>query len=133
MATLKYLKCSIPGCHNTVGQHNTLLNKNKQVCEPHRKHRKHEVDKWKLDLGCANKDGHYGFPCVCSTILDPCTLQINHIDGNNDNRDPSNIEVLCGMCHPMVTKLEGHSTKKNQNRKRRLTPADTGIFVGLFD
>jgi hypothetical protein len=133
MVTLTHLKCSIPGCFNTVGQHCKRTNKNKQVCAAHRTHRKHEVDKWKMDAGCANKDGHYGFKCVCSTILDPCTLEINHIDGNNDNRDPSNIEVLCGMCHPLVTKIQGHSKKLNQNKKRRLQPSpDTGLFSGLF-
>jgi len=127
--TLKYLKCSVPNCCNTVGQHSKK--KNKQVCEPHRKKRKGEVDKWKMDQGCANRDGHYGFPCVCKDILDPVTLDINHIDGNNDNRDPSNIEVLCAMCHRLVTIRNEHHLQPNADRKA--TYADTGLFTGLLD
>lgn len=124
MAILKYLKCSLPTCHNTVGQHKE--NQNKQFCHAHRKHRKHEVDKWKMDQGCANRDGHYGFPCVSRTILDPVQLDINHIDGNNTNRDEKNTEVLCKMCHPVVTIRNGHHLTPIGTR--RLTPIDTGLF-----
>jgi hypothetical protein len=117
MATLSYLKCSFPNCNNTVGQH--TKSKNKQVCSAHRSHRKSEVDKWKMHQGCANKDGHYGFPCVCSEILDPVTLDINHIDGNNSNRDDNNIEVLCKMCHTIVTIRNGHHLQPSPDRRTR--------------
>lgn len=127
----KFLKCSFPTCGNTVGQHSKALNKNKQVCEQHRTTRKGEVDRWKLAQGCANHAGHYGFLCSCPTILDPVQLDINHIDGNNDNRDPSNVEVLCAMCHRMVTKLGDHHL--SSNTKRTPVFADTGLFTGLFN
>jgi hypothetical protein len=126
MATLKHLKCSMPNCPNTVGQHSKTRNTSKQVCSAHRTNRKNEVDKWKMQQGCANHNGHYGFPCVCSTILDPATLDINHIDGNNGNRDPSNIEVLCKMCHTKVTMNSGHHLQARPDR--RLKIADTGLF-----
>jgi hypothetical protein len=126
MTTLGYLKCSIPSCSNTVGQHSKTKNTNKQVCSAHRTHRKAEVDKWKTNQGCANKDGHYGFPCVCTSILDPCTLDINHIDGDNGNRNSSNIEVLCKMCHSVVTIRNEHH--KQARPDRRLKIANTGLF-----
>jgi 5-methylcytosine-specific restriction endonuclease McrA len=116
---LPYIRCSFPNCHNTVGQHSKALNKNKQVCSAHRTTRKYEVDVWKLNSGCANKDSHYGFPCVCTTILDSGTLDIHHIDGNNNNRNPDNIEILCKMCHSIVTVRNGHHTRKPA---RSLTP-----------
>jgi hypothetical protein len=126
MATLKHLKCSMPNCPNTVGQHSKTRNTSKQVCSAHRTKRKNEVDTWKMQQGCANHNGHYGFPCVCSTILDPATLDVNHIDGNNGNRDPSNIEVLCKMCHTKVTMNSGHHLQARPDR--RLKIADTGLF-----
>lgn len=126
MATLSYLKCSFPSCTNTVGQHSKTKNTNKQVCSAHRTHRKGEVDKWKMNKGCANKDGHYGFPCVCTVILDPSTLDINHIDGNNGNRDEKNVEVLCKMCHTVVTIRNGHHLQARPDRRTQL--ADTGLF-----
>lgn len=126
MATLKYMKCSMPNCNNTVGQHSAVKNKNKQVCSAHRKRKKAEVDNWKMQQGCANHNGHYGFPCVCSTILDPVTLDINHIDGNNGNRDPSNIEVLCKMCHAIVTIRNEHHLQPSPSRRPKIE--ETGLF-----
>jgi len=120
----------MPNCNNTVGQHNTRHNKNKQVCEPHRKTRKAEVDKWKMDQGCSNNDGHYGFPCVAAHILEPVQLDINHIDGNNDNRAPENIECLCAMCHRLVTIRNDHHLQTNASRKPSF--ADTGLFTDLI-
>lgn len=113
MKRIPKLKCSIPYCTTTVGFHKKNKNgthANKQVCEYHRRRGKAETDIWKLSQGCANKDAHYGFACVSSTILHSATLDINHIDGNNLNRDPKNIEVLCKMCHTVVTINEGHHT-----------------------
>jgi hypothetical protein len=131
MPKLSYLKCSIPNCHNTVGQHKP--GKNKQVCSAHRTHRKNETDKWKMDNGCSNKDGHYGFPCVCSVILDPATLDINHIDGNNMNRDTSNIEILCKMCHTMVTLMNEHHLQPSPSDRRPKIYDPNGLFVGLLN
>lgn len=116
----------MPNCHNTVGEHKS--NKSKQVCSSHRKQRKDEVDAFKLQSGCANSDGlRYGFACVCSNIFHPATLDINHIDGNNLNRDPANIEVLCKMCHTVVTLNQEHhlQTKKST---RRVKVVNNGIF-----
>lgn len=121
-----FLKCSLPFCNNTAGQHDKAKNKNKQVCDPHRKTKKDETDRYKLAQGCSNIDGHYGFECVSKTILDPATLDINHIDGNNMNRDSSNIEVLCKMCHTLVTIRSNHHKKPNEKRANKL--AETGLF-----
>lgn len=123
---LKYLKCSFPGCNRTVGQHSKKYNKNKTVCSAHRKQRKHEVDKWKMDKGCNNRDGHYGFPCVCKNILDPATLDINHISGDNSDRDEKNIEVLCKMCHTLVGLRNNHHLTPAPNRLPIYV--DTGLF-----
>jgi hypothetical protein len=126
MLSIPYLKCSIPSCDKTAGQHCKIKNNNKQVCSAHRTTKKYIVDNWKMEQGCANKDGHYGFECVCYTIIAPETLDINHIDGNNNNRDPSNIEVLCKMCHTVVTmKFNHHKTTKTP---RESVNADTGLF-----
>jgi hypothetical protein len=110
----------MPNCHKTVGQHNKQTNKNKQVCSTHRTKRKNEVGTWKMNQGCANRDGHYGFPCSCCIILDPAQLDINHIDGNNSNRDPANIEVLCKMCHIMVTLRNQHHLQPKQSRNPKI-------------
>lgn len=131
MATLTYLKCSIPNCHATVGQHSKSKNKNKQLCEAHRKSKKNEADKWKMDQGCNNK-GQYGIPSCTTEILDPCQLDINHIDGNNDNRDEANIEILCANCHRLVTLRNQHHLQPNNSRRIKVVDPHN-LWEGLLE
>ena len=32
-------------------------------------------------------------------------LDVDHIDGNSDNNDPSNLQTLCANCHRLKTRL----------------------------
>ena len=44
--------------------------------------------------------------------IDLCQLDVDHIDGNKHNNDPSNLQTLCANCHRIKTKLN----KDNQRR-----------------
>lgn len=99
-----------------MGQHSKKLNTNKTFCAQHRSSKKKQVDTWKMAKGCNNK-GQYGIVKCSSVILDPCQLDINHIDGNNDNRDESNIEVLCSNCHRLVTIRNEHHLQPKASRR----------------
>lgn len=33
----------------------------------------------------------------------PCQLDVDHIDGNHANNDPSNLQTLCANCHRLKT------------------------------
>jgi len=35
-----------------------------------------------------------------------CQLDVDHIDGNHYNNDPSNLQTLCANCHRLKTKLQ---------------------------
>jgi hypothetical protein len=116
-----YVKCSIPNCDKGVGYHRTKNSRLfegisirwKTVCEKHRRPGigKQFTDNWKMLQGCENRTGKYGVPCT-SIITDPSQLEINHIDGNNTNRDPDNIEVLCSNCHRIATVEQNHHLPK---------------------
>ena len=41
---------------------------------------------------------HCGF-----VALHPCQLDLDHIDGNNKNNNPSNLRTLCANCHRLKT------------------------------
>jgi hypothetical protein len=44
---------------------------------------------------------------LCGFVpVDPCQLDVDHIDGNHDNNDPSNFRTLCANCHRLETKLK---------------------------
>jgi 5-methylcytosine-specific restriction endonuclease McrA len=35
-----------------------------------------------------------------------CQLDVDHIDGNHKNNDPSNHQILCANCHRLKTHIE---------------------------
>jgi len=37
--------------------------------------------------------------------LHKCQLDVDHIDGNHKNNDPSNLQTLCANCHRLKTYL----------------------------
>ena len=102
-------RCAYDGCGTRVGYHSVEKTLDdefsvnwKNCCESHRNERKFEVENWKLKAGCVNVDARYGFKCT-ATILYPEQLDINHIDGNRNNNDATNKEILCKNCHAHVT------------------------------
>ena len=58
------------------------------------------------------KLAHKGTSCEhCGFIaLHPCQLDVDHIDGNRDNDDPSNYRTLCANCHRLKTQTERDSS-----------------------
>lgn len=109
-------RCTLPGCINTVSYHKKNGNqyKWKMFCEAHRTIRKFEVDAWKMKTGCENVDAHHGFKCT-SHITDASQLDVNHIDGDRQNGDENNLEILCKVCHQRVTIDNGHHTNRYVN------------------
>jgi 5-methylcytosine-specific restriction endonuclease McrA len=46
--------------------------------------------------------------------LDPCQLDLDHIDGNNKNNELSNLQTLCANCHRLKTKLNRDNLSRYQ-------------------
>jgi hypothetical protein len=53
----------------------------------------------------------------------PCQLDVDHIDGNNDNNLQSNLQTLCSNCHRLKTWLK----KENCNKKWRVSPPSSVV------
>lgn len=58
---------------------------------------KHPYLKYRKDY-CENTDGRLGFTCT-TTIFWNGMLDVDHIDGNSENNDESNLQTLCKCCH----------------------------------
>ena len=57
--------------------------------------------------------------CGLSTWLEsPITLELEHIDGNNQNNDRSNLEGLCPNCHSITDTWRGRNKSTISNRNR---------------
>ena len=59
--------------------------------------------KYRLEY-CENIDGRLGFKCTTTIIDTAYQLEVDHIDENNNNDNPKNLQTLCACCHRMKTK-----------------------------
>ena len=62
---------------------------------PYRRHRKEY---------CENRDGRLGFNCSYK-ISHTAQLQVDHINGNPDDNELTNLQTLCANCHIYKTHL----------------------------
>ena len=65
---------------------------------------------------CENVDGRLGFLCT-TTIIDPCMLDVDHIDHVHENNKPRNLQTLCSCCHNYKTRYFDHLTEATIRRK----------------
>lgn len=63
---------------------------------------------------CENADGRLNYKCT-TTIVDDYLLDVDHIDGNPSNNDPSNLQTLCACCHRVKTRM--YEDYKTMGRK----------------
>ena len=61
---------------------------------------------------CENSDGRFGFVCYSQGIVIPSyMLDLDHINGDHHDNDPSNFQTLCKCCHAHKTKVNGDASK----------------------
>lgn len=61
------------------------------------------------DLSFCSACGHKAY--------DSCQMDVDHIDGNSKNHEPSNLQVLCASCHRLKTRLEQNHKWKREGVK----------------
>ena len=71
---------------------------------------------------CSNKDGHLGFDCWTDFVNMPKDYkgrtQIDHIDGNPNHNNLSNLDELCQPCHSYKGQRNGdHNGWKGSSRR----------------
>lgn len=54
---------------------------------------------------------------ICDHVAyDTCQMDVDHIDGNKENNNPSNLQVLCVNCHRLKTRLNQDHKWKCRDR-----------------
>lgn len=111
--------CSIKDCKNPC-QHTGNYTKTgsiiyRKICQYHH-YMKHEMSGWNYKKYrksyCENVDGRLGYYCT-ATIVDPALqLDVDHVDGNHENNDESNLHTLCRNCHQYKTVTFKENGKK---------------------
>ncbi len=60
----------------------------------------------------------------------PITLEVHHIDGNSDNNEEDNLQLLCPNCHSQTDNFKGAakggSARYSNRRKKRRTRYQNG-------
>ncbi len=103
-------KCIVPGC-TQHGQHTGRYRKDGSVvyraqCSGHHSLRYGIEGGYRIfkTNECANIDGRLGFKCT-TNVIDKSMLDVDHIDHNHDNNNPSNLQTLCSCCHNFKTRF----------------------------
>lgn len=82
---------------------------------------------------CENADGRLGVPCT-ATNLNSAQLELDHIDGNHLNNDPSNVQTLCKNCHSKKSIQSGDYRKScRSHQSPGAVQSFQNIFSHLFD
>jgi len=113
--TTRTADCSYCGVVPLISAGKNSLGQVNWRCQP----AKHREKKLKLRPWIAYKETQ----CArCGFVPEhPCQLDVDHIDGNNANNDPSNYQTLCANCH----RLKTHKNKDWETKVMLVNPSKT--------
>ena len=124
---LKLPKCVNRGCDNDVAVRNWSNWSFKSECTRCQNDRKKGIIREGVEIHkktfCENIDGHLGFKCPVLTKdswigFDICCLDLDHIDGNNDNNTPDNVRTYCKLCHNKKSIESGDCSNKKESARK---------------
>jgi hypothetical protein len=114
--------CSVEGCNKKCMsdglKRDKITRKYKKICRDHHYERYDmlPVHQRYRKTYCENIDGRLGFKCT-TTICWQGMLDVDHIDENPSNNDPSNFQTLCSCCHEYKTHLFNKLYGRTPGRK----------------
>jgi len=111
-------KCNIKECHNPAD--NAGYGKYHKLCSFHHK-KKYKMKGWHYKTHrkeyCENSDGRLGFVCDYKIVMPNWQLEVDHIDGNKENNEISNLQTLCANCHRYKTYMNSENLTHSKRKK----------------
>lgn len=101
---------------NTSHFHGQLWNKGKTT-NPKRPiteylNNNYQISSYKLKLRLI-KEGYFQSRCFKCNLIEwlnqPIPLELHHIDGNSNNNNLTNLQLLCPNCHSTTSNYRGHN------------------------
>jgi len=127
-------KCSIQGCDNPAD--NAGYGRFHSHCAPHHKaqyqNKNGEKTKYKAFRKdyCENIDARLGFVCTSTILHANWQIDVDHIDGDKTNHDPSNLQSLCKCCHAYKTMINEENLPVAKRKKTLLVQIDEIVNNG---
>jgi len=111
-------KCEVKGCDNYAD--NSGYGRYHKLCSYHHKS-KYEMNGWdykqyRKDF-CENVDGRLGYVCTSTIVAPNWQLEVDHMDGDNGNNVPENLQTLCPCCHRYKTMLNEENLPLHKRKK----------------
>ena len=97
--------------HLTAERMNLSVTEYRNRYHPYRQHRK---------SFCENTDARLGFKCTTTVAWDGM-LDVDHINGDPQDNDLSNLQTLCKCCHAYKTMLYGDGQTPGRKSKNSVT------------
>jgi hypothetical protein len=111
-------KCCVEGCNNRAD--NAGNGKYHLRCSSHHKE-KYKMNGWQYkqyrEEYCENIDGRLGFTCTTTIMAPNWQIEVDHIDGDPTNNDPSNLQSLCNCCHRYKTMINEENLPRHKRKK----------------
>ena len=111
-------KCAEPKCRNYAD--NSGYGKYHKLCSSHHKS-KYKMAGWSYKNErkqfCENIDGRLGYKCTTTIVAPNWQLEVDHIDGDNENDDFDNLQTLCACCHRYKTMLNEENLPMHKRKK----------------
>ena len=111
-------KCKVFDCENRAD--NSGYGKYHLMCSTHHKG-KYLMNGWiykqhRKDY-CENIDSRLGFKCTTTIVAPNWQLEVDHIDGNNNNHEIENLQTFCKCCHAYKTMVNEENLPMFKRKK----------------
>ena len=116
-------KCDNPADNSGYGRYHRHCSFHHKALYQNKNGEKTKYKAFRKDY-CENIDGRLGFACTSTIIQANWQIDVDHIDGDKTNHEPSNLQSLCKCCHAYKTMINEENLPVAKRKKTLLKQLD---------